>query len=653
MKSLRLFNSVLLLASVQWVAAEVTITGQPKNASVSLGATAQFTVTATSTSPAITYQWRFNDLPLEVGANPSAATSRLSLTNVTLASGGPYSVVVSDTSGSVTSQVATLTIDPTFTKITTGLLVMDLEPSTSATWIDYDQDGNLDLFVGNAINVRNSLYHNNGDGSFSKITNSLTILNGRAWGVGWGDYDNDGLPDLIVANAGGSLNDYLFHNDGGGQFTQIKGSPVVQDKLDSTQPLWGDYDNDGLIDLFVSRGYYSGAQYDRLFHNEGGGVFRAVTVAEAGDLVGTKARSLAYGWTDFDNDGILDLFLAYTATAGNHATNFVFHNSLQGPFERVPQPVLDVAGQSWEHSWGDYDNDGYLDVFMPASGGTNGLFHNVQGQGFADVSASSGLRQAMASQSSAWGDFDNDGWLDLCVGNYDNTAHYPGGNVLYRNNHDGTFTRLNIGSLTREGGRACAVVWGDYDNDGFLDLYIANGDENNPQRNYLYRNNGNGNHWLKIQLAGTRSNRLGIGAKVRIQATISNQSIQQFRPISGQHSWIGDNGLIAHFGLGDATNVMTLRIEWPSGTVQELANVTSKQFLTIWEPPALRGAALADGSCLLTVTAEPNRAWRIQASTNLQTWQTVKTVTNPQATFQYTDAAEDANGWRFYRVAAE
>ena len=156
-------------------------------------------------------------------------------------------------------------------------------------------------------------------------------------------------------------------------------------------------------------------------------------------------------------------------------------------------------------------------------------------------------------------------------------------NFLYHNNGDGTFTKV-LGSIAvNDGGDSWASAWGDYDNDGFLDLFVGNFNA----ANFLYHNNGNTNHWLKLRLIGTRSNRAAIGAKVRVRSTINGQTFWQMREISGDGSG-GQNSLHVQFGLGNATNADLVRIEWPSGTVQELTNVTSKQFLTVTEPAGLR-----------------------------------------------------------------
>jgi len=633
----------------------ITLTNYPLHTNVSLGVPVSFRVFANSTNLPMTYQWQHEGTNL-----PAATNSLLVISNLTVAHAGGYVAWITNASGGFTnSRTAILAVDSTFTKITQGRPATDQEGSTSVTWVDYDQDGWLDLFVGNAgSGVLNSLYRNNGDGTFSKITtNLLGSVAGSAWGVAWGDYDNDGGPDLFVANHGNRLPS-VFHNEGGGRFTRVTSGALVTTPLDGIMPLWGDYDNDGFIDLFLSTGYHSGPQNDRLYHNEGGVAFRTVTAAEVGVAVSDNAQDQAFGWIDYDNDGDLDLFVAYMAPPfDGPASNFVFRNSLNGPFEKVALTDFDVVRQCWGATWGDYDNDGYPDVFLPSWFYTNALFKNLQGQGFTNAAAPAGLELVMASEGSAWGDYDNDGWLDLYVGNYEGQTNYPGGSALFHNNHDGTFTRITSGSPANEGGRVTAVAWGDYDNDGFLDVYVACGD-GTAQRNLFYRNNGNSNHWLKVNLVGKTSNRLGIGAKVKVLANIGAQSVWQLRSITGQHSWVGDNGLLAHFGLGDATNVTALRIEWPSGIVQVVTNVAANQFLTVVEsqgyagaPPEFSDVTNGSDAAQLSFT-EPLAGSRyiLEASSNLVTWTKLMARTSAGSTAQFTDTGATNYTRRFYRL---
>ena len=241
-----------------------------------------------------------------------------------------------------------------------------------------------------------------------------------------------------------------------------------------------------------------------------------------------------------------------------------------------------------------------------------------------------------------WGDYDNDGYLDLFVvrGQLNNYA-----NLLFRNNGDGTFTQVKTGSLANDLGRSPTCAWGDYDNDGFLDLFVP---RRAGQQNLLYHNNGNSNHWLLVKLAGTTSNRAAIGAKVRATAIINGRRMTQMREISGGNR--AQNDLRAHFGLGNATSVMTLQVEWPSGTVQVMTNLLTNQILTIIEPrrPVLACACDSDGSFVLSVTTDPEQEWRLESSVDLITWTPVTDLLLKGST----ELIEQPPlpGARFYRV---
>jgi hypothetical protein len=251
----------------------------------------------------------------------------------------------------------------------------------------------------------------------------------------------------------------------------------------------------------------------------------------------------------------------------------------------------------------------------------------------------------------SWGDYDNDGWLDIY---YTGWGTIPNG--LLHNNRNGTFTEILMGSPVYDLGNRAVPCWTDYNNDGFLDLFVARGGEVN-ESNLLYRNNGNTNHWLKVKLDGRASNRSGIGARVRAQATINGQPISQMREISCEGSHV--NGLLAHFGLGDATTVTTLRIEWPSGIVQELPNVAANQFLTVVESQGYLGAApqlsvvtnTASGLQLsITEPSAPAR-YALEASTNLVNWTKLMARTSVGGTFNYTDPGATNYSRRFYRIS--
>jgi len=234
----------------------------------------------------------------------------------------------------------------------------------------------------------------------------------------------------------------------------------------------------------------------------------------------------------------------------------------------------------------------------------------------------------------AWGDYDNDGFLDLfltatpTLGDFDSRFGASGGNALYHNNGDGSFARILTSGPVEDIANSVGCAWADYDNDGFLDLFVANGGIVQPENNALYHNSGNGNNWIKVRCVGTVSNRSAIGAKVRVKASLRGKTSSQLREINSGNGTC-QNPLEAHFGLADATKVETLRIEWPSGAVQEFHDVAAKQFLTITEPPRLQALGrLADGSFQLSLTGGLGFAYDLQRSTDLAQWTLWTTLTN-------------------------
>jgi enediyne biosynthesis protein E4 len=244
--------------------------------------------------------------------------------------------------------------------------------------------------------------------------------------------------------------------------------------------------------------------------------------------------------------------------------------------------------------------------------------------------------------SAAWADYDNDGDLDLFIARGFNTTTTC---LFFANNGDGTFTQVALGSLPNHPGRAVGAAWADYDNNGFQDLFVPSAKD---FREALYRNHGNGNHWISFKLVGTRSNRSAIGAKVRVQASIFGKTSWQLREVGGASRQ--QNDLRPHFGLGDAPRATTVRVEWPSGAVEEFSNLARDQFHTIVEP-SLRGAMLAGGQFELSVTATLNRVRTIEVSSDLVTWTPLTTVTGQGETpVTYLDTAAPGQSHRFYRM---
>jgi hypothetical protein len=445
--------------------------------------------------------------------------------------------------------------------------VFDIDPvrdggsSRGVSWVDYDNDNYLDLFVTNLAypadpEENNCLYHNNGDGTFSKSDGDIiTSDGGHSRTSTWGDYDNDGDIDAFVANWPDQAN-FLYQNNGNGTFTKVTDGQAVNEIEGSPAASWADYDNDGRLDLYV-------ANYgtNSLYHNEAG----TLTSVTTGNIVTDIADSYGAAWGDYDSDRNVDLFVANNN--GNHV-NSLYKNNADSTFAGVTgQEVVIDEGSSFGGSWGDYDNDGDLDLFVPNlwSALTPGnLLYNNDGYGvLARVTDGDIVSDTGSSRGSAWGDYDNDGDLDLFVTNDSDIAV----NFLYENDGTGVFARITTGELVNDVGSWSGAAWGDYDRDGDLDLMVAScldGDNDNV----LYRNNGNGNSWINIKCIGTVSNTSAIGAKVLVKAAIDGTPVRQLREISAQTGYCAQSSLDAHFGLGDATVVDSIVIEWPSGIVR-------------------------------------------------------------------------------------
>jgi hypothetical protein len=302
-------------------------------------------------------------------------------------------------------------------------------------------------------------------------------------------------------------------------------------------------------------------------------------------------------------------------------------------------------------TWADYDNDGWLDALSGVERGLFAVYRNLAGQGFINVTATALPGPLTNGTCGFVVDYDNDGWQDLLVFNWDG-QHIPV--TWLQNNGDGTFSRQYVGSPSSLLGGV--LLFGDYNNDGFLDILRV---YDTGVRNSLFRHNGNANHWLKVKLNGRASNRSGIGAKVRVLSTIGGRTFWQMREISGQGGVGLDNGLIAHFGLGDATKVTTLRIEWPSGIVQEMHDVAANQFLThVVESQGYTGAAPqfsgatrdATGAKLSFTEPAANARYIVEASTNFVDWTKLMARTSAGVATNFTDARATNYTRRFYRL---
>jgi hypothetical protein len=460
-----------------------------------------------------------------------------------------------------------------FTKITSGPLVSDVGGFLGTAWGDYDGDGYVDLFVANYQNP-NMLFHNDGNGSFTKVTTGEIVTDqANSYSASWGDYDNDGDLDLFVANMGGG--NFLYRNDGD-SLTRIKQGIIATDGGLSYSGSWGDYDNDGDLDLFVA----NDGQKNFLYRNNGDGTFnKIVPLFGGGDIVNDVARSVVGLWGDYDNDGDLDLYVVNGAFS--REKNSLYRNDLNGKFTKITSGriINDIEG-STGGSWGDYDNDGYLDMYVCNSVGDapNSLYHNNGDGTFTKITAGPMVTESGHSTGSSWVDYDNDGDLDLFVVNVLGQK-----NCLYQNKGDGTFTKITTGDIVNDTGWSYGCSWADYDNDGDQDVIVTNGGFYTTLKNFVYKNNGNQNKWITIQCQGTVTNTSAIGAMVRVKAKIAGKAVWQMQQILGQTGWFGQNSLDVEFGLGNASVIDSLVIEWTSGSVQVLTNVAVNQSTEIIE----------------------------------------------------------------------
>ena len=615
----------------------VTVTEQvyitPVRPTASLGGSVALTSQRSGTR-----QWYHEGVLLE-----GQTSSTLSIADIQLSDGGRYSVVT-DSGGTLYTNFVYLFVDTQFTKINEGPVVTDNEDSWGSVWVDYDVDGDVDLFVANGLfvgNQRNALYRNDGNGNFTRMTAATAgaiASEAGNWGqTSWADFDNDGLPDAVVDG----YSTALYHNLGQGMFER-RLDLVPTSYPFGPGPYFADFDNDGWVDWFVGSAVSaSPIRHNSLFHNEHG---RAITLGLTnGPIVAdVLANTEGSAWGDYDGDGDLDLLVAL----GNFSPNVRLYENLGGGSFRHAQTVgLEVSlalGMAVQPAWADYDNDQQIDLFVSIyNSKTNILFHNEGNGVFAGRLMGKSGRQGYP----AWADYDNDGWLDLFLarGQVVNET-----SQLWHNNGDGTFCEVTTGSLVTESAQSEGAAWGDYDNDGFMDLFVARGYVNG--KNALYHNNGNTNAWLKVNLLGITSNRSAIGAKVKVRATINGKTFWQMREVPGGNRCQDD--LRANFGLGNATASQVVRIEWPSGISEQFANVPARQILTIVEP-SLKGSMRLDGKMHLAMTMSTNRVYQLQASGDLVNWTTLTNCTGSGSCtpIEYVDPeAPTAGAARFYRM---
>lgn len=484
-------------------------------------------------------------------------------------------------------------------------------------WGDYDQDGWVDFYVTDTKGP-NSLFRNNGDGTFSRppFAPGVALTNGYSGGATFADYNNDGWPDLYVVNWG---QNNLFRNDAGQGFTDVTAQAGVGGEDDNSQTAsWGDYNNDGWLDLYVANwacyprcGRPNEGDTDRLYHNNGDGTFTEVTRLLNGKTYGA---GFVASFTDYDNDGDQDIYLVndeFLFPIGNK----LWRNDGPGCADDEPDPLAhcfteigaEVGANTTVMGMGlatsDYDNDGDFDFYF-SNAGPMTLLQN-QGDGtFRDVAEQAGVAM---SQEIAWAtaalDYDNDGWQDLYLAVMTTVDH--GGlavNPLFHNNGDGTFSRIASGSGASDVGPTMGIATADFDNDGWVDLLLGNKDDGYS----LLRNQGSqhtNNHWLTLKLVGAGPvNRDAVGSRVTVRT--ADGSVQT-REVQNGSSLGAGNELRLHFGLGTFETVEELTIRWADGRSQTFTQVTTNRQINLPYPLDAAAEAAQQTALYPPATNEP------------------------------------------------
>ncbi|MFT6802688.1 MAG: hypothetical protein ACJA2N_001878 [Salibacteraceae bacterium] len=450
-------------------------------------------------------------------------------------------------------------------------ITSDESSTWGMAWGDYDNDGFEDLYVAEYDMSRGSfLYHNNGDGTFTKeIAGVIPTDGGSSIAGTWGDYNNDGNLDLFVANNTGAMN-ALYKNNGSGNFTKITTGGIANYSGYCHGASWVDYNNDGYLDMFVTD--YMPTRFNLLYKNNGDGTFTQITNSA---LVQEAKYSIGATWADYDNDGDMDVFVP--ATTGQ--SNSLFRNNGAGDFEKMTNVGISTDNSnSVGSSWGDIDNDGDLDLFVTNTSGQDNLLYLNDGDGtFTQVHSGLIVSDGGYSSSSSLVDIDNDGDLDIYVCNDQSDS-----NALYINDGNGNFIKPQT-IVTADLGNSYSQAWSDFDNDGDLDLLVGN---HSNERNAFFENTRtNCNNWFGLKLTGTNSNRSAIGARIWVKATINGQSKWQLKEVSGQTGGGAgsQNSLKALFGLADATSVDSVVVLWPSGYRQVVTNLSANSYTDMIE----------------------------------------------------------------------
>ncbi len=494
---------------------------------------------------------------------------------------------------------------------------------TGVGWIDYDQDGLLDLyFVQSAATdiykppkpLHSALYHNNGDGTFTDVTEKAGVGGEGHYGQGVavGDFDNDGWPDLYVTGYGSAI---LYHNNHDGTFTDVTAKAGVADEGNwSTSAGWFDYDKDGNLDLLVTNyiewssknnlwcgerrpgyrsycnpGNYKG-QKTKLYHNNDNGTFS--DVSDASGVGKPESKGMGVVLADFNNDGWTDI-----AIANDTWPNFLFINKHDGTFQDVSLVSGIAASEDGRYEAGmgidaaDVDGDGWQDIYVThLDFELNRLYHNNLGLTFDDYTYKSGIGNkaiTLSGVSMKFIDYDNDGWPDILqlnsamldnVNLYHGEVQYKEPLLMFRNLGKGQFEKVSdkLGPdfIRPIAGRGLATA--DYDNDGAVDI-VTNNRGDAPS--LLHNEGATTNHWLEILLIGTQSNRDAIGAVLKLTA----EGVTHTEQVKGGMGYMSANDPRVAFGLGKRAKIDSLEITWPSGQVEKLSNVPIDSIIAVKE----------------------------------------------------------------------
>ncbi len=464
-------------------------------------------------------------------------------------------------------------------------------PAYGVAVADYDGDGLDDLYIA-ALQNGSKLFRNTGGGTFEDVTETAGVrVAGEAVNPLWGDIDNDGHPDLFVGvRSYSGKSSKLFQNQGDGTFADITGTSGIDTTLIVGTAAFGDYDGDGRLDLFVA----TRDSYDRLYRNTGeaGSLFEDV----AGDvnvLGFPESIAMQATWSDYDRDGMLDLFAVHD---GNLVSRLYRQTNGHPRFQhQIGTTGLAVARSAMGVAWGDYDNDGWMDVYVTNIAEAN-LFRNRGDGSFEDVTAASGAGRNGMAWGAVFADFDNDGDLDLFAGN---TFGYDSSPSMLYENEGGIFMdrAASAGAALRV--NVFGVAASDVDQDGRMDLIVGN---EGGQNVLLLNRTEPAGAWVQLHLIGASSNRMAIGARIRAVAG----GVEHHRAVDGGSSYASQSSPTLHVGLGLATRVDTLQVIWTDGEVQTFTDLPANTRYTLAQGGAVNVGAEREPATAFGLSLYPN-----------------------------------------------